>query len=173
MRAMRKSKHYAILPGSYDPVTKGHIDILRRASELYDKVYLALLINPDKSYLFDMETRVKLAEIACRDIKNAVVVSDTGMLVELASRLGCDTIIKGIRDGRDLAYEVDMARRNRALAPDIETLFMPASEEYSHISSTEVRRLLFDGNFDEAKKLLPDGTLDIIKDCIETERHNK
>ena len=136
------SKHYAILPGSYDPITKGHVDILRRASKLYDKVYLALLINPDKNYLFDMETRVKLAKIACRGIKNAVVMSDTGLLVNLAAKLECKTIIKGIRDGRDLTYEVDMANKNRALAPDIETLFMPANEEYSCVSSTEVSRLL-------------------------------
>lgn len=161
-----RNENSAILPGSYDPVTEGHMDILRRASNLYDKVYLALLINPEKKYLFDMGTRVKLAEIACRDIENAVVVSDTGMLVELAKRLGCKTILKGIRNCRDLEYEVKMAEANRSLAPEIETLFMPAEEKFADVSSTDVRTLLLQEKFDEAKAMLPEGTLDIIKQYL-------
>ncbi len=153
----------AILPGSYDPITLGHMGIIRRAAAMYERVYVALLINPDKNYLFSLEERVKIAEAACADIPNAKVISDEGLLVELCRRLGCRTIIKGLRNSTDFEYEMKMAEYNRALAPECETLFMPCALEKHDISSTLVRRLLSDGDIEGALKLMPDGVSPIIK----------
>lgn len=161
--ATEKKLRRAIVPGSFDPMTLGHLDVLRRAAALYDEVYLAILINPDKSYLFDLETRVKIAERACADISGAYVVHDSGMLVDLAERLGCEAIIKGVRSSRDFEYEMKMALYNRELAPHIETLLLPCSEGMEDISSTRIRQLLQGGELAEAEKLLPLGAADIIK----------
>lgn len=157
-----KSKRCAIVPGSFDPMTLGHLDILRRASELYNQVYLAILINPSKEYLFDLETRKRIAEAACANIPNVTVISDNGLLVDLARRLECSVIIKGVRDEKDFIYEKQMAIYNKNLAPEIETLLLPCSSELYNVSSTKVRELLSAGDYENAKKLLPYGTIEII-----------
>lgn len=153
----------AIVPGSFDPMTLGHKDILQRAASLYDEVYLGLLINPSKKYLFDLETRILIAKCAASDIPNASVVHSDGLLVELARELGCEAIVKGIRNKEDLDYEIRMARINKELAPEIETVFLPCGEGLGEISSTLVRSLLEKNELDGAEKLLPAGALDIIK----------
>ncbi len=158
-----KRMRCAIVPGSFDPITVGHIDVLKRAAALYDKVYLALLINPDKKYLFDTEARIEIARLAIKDIPNAEVVYSDGMLYALARKLSCSAIIKGIRNETDLAYEMKMALYNRSLAPEIETLFLPCDDKLAEISSTLVRSLLSEGKESEAKKILPCGAIDIIK----------
>ncbi len=153
----------AIVPGSFDPITVGHIDILKRATALYDKVYLALLINPDKEYLFDTQTRIEIAKLAISDIPNAEVVYSDGMLYALARELSCSAIIKGVRNEIDFAYEMKMALYNRELAPEIETLFLPCDDNMAEISSTLVRSLISEGKESEAEKILPHGAIDIIK----------
>ncbi len=153
----------AIVPGSFDPITVGHIDILRRTAALYDKVYLALLINPGKKYLFDTETRIEIAHLAASDIPNAEVVYSDGMLYALARELSCSVIVKGVRNETDFAYEMKMALYNRELAPEIETVFLPCDEKNADISSTLVRNLLAEGKEDEAAKILPQGAIEIIK----------
>lgn len=158
-----KKSRIAIVPGSFDPITVGHIDILCRTAALYDKVYLALLVNPEKKYLFDTETRIEIAKLACSDIPNVEVVYSDGMLYSLARELGCSAIVKGIRNETDFAYEMKMALYNRELAPEIETLFLPCDEKNADISSTLVRSLISEGKEDEAAKLLPRGAIDIIK----------
>ena len=158
-----KKGRIAIVPGSFDPITAGHMDILKRAAALYDKVYLALLINPDKKYLFDTETRIEIAKLAISDIPNAEVVYSDGMLYTLARELSCTAIVKGIRNETDFAYEMKMALYNRELAPEIETVFLPCDDKLAEISSTLVRSLLSEGKEDEAEKILPRGAIDIIK----------
>ena len=158
-----KNKRIAIVPGSFDPITIGHIDILKRASNIYDKVYLALLINPDKEYLFDTETRIEIARLAISDIPNAEVVYSDGMLYALARELSCRAIIKGVRNETDFVYEMKMARYNKELAPEIETIFLPCDDKMAEISSTLVRSLISEGKENEAEKILPRGTIDIIK----------
>lgn len=157
-----KRKRYAIVPGSFDPMTLGHLNILRRASELYDQVYLAILINPSKKYLFDLETRKKIAEEACATIPNVTVVSDDGLLVDLARKLECSVIIKGTRDEKDFIYEKQMAIYNKNLAPEIETLFLPCNSDLFDVSSTKVRALLSAGDYENAQKFLPQGAIEII-----------
>ncbi len=158
-----KKLHRAIVPGSFDPMTLGHLDVLRRVAALYDEIYLALLINPNKEYLFDLETRFSIAQIGCADIENVRVVHDDGMLVDLARKLGCGAIIKGVRNSTDFEYEMKMAFFNRELAPEIETLFLPCSDGLGEVSSTRVRCLLEKGDLAEAEKLLPNGAIDIIR----------
>ncbi len=161
-----KKLRSAIVPGSFDPITLGHLDIVRRAAALYDRVYLALLINPEKSYLFDLDTRVRMAEVSCADIPNVSVISDDGLLVELAKRLGCEAIIKGVRDENDFKYEMDMALYNRELAPNIETLFLPCDKRLADVSSTRVRELIESGDREGAAELL---CVDAVKIIFDTE----
>lgn len=155
----------AIVPGSFDPMTVGHLDIVRRAAKAYEKVYLAVLINPSKEYLFDMETRKKIAEASVSDIENVTVVSDKGMLTDLARRLSCRYIVKGIRNEADLEYEREMALYNKNAAPEIETVLLPCDAGLSDVSSSRVRELLAAGETEELKKLLPAGALEIVLDA--------
>ncbi|MBQ8005785.1 MAG: pantetheine-phosphate adenylyltransferase [Clostridia bacterium] len=158
-----KKKRIAILPGSYDPMTLGHLNILQRSAKLYDQVYLALMINSDKKYTFDLETRIEIAELSCVGIPNVKVIYDGGMLADLAKRLGCSAIIKGVRNSADFEYEKKMAEFNRRLAPDVETLLMPCDDKMGEISSTAVRELFESGRADQAEKLLAKGVADIIR----------
>lgn len=155
MSEKAKRQTYAILPGSYDPITVGHLDIIRRASKLFDRVYVAVMINAKKNYTFDIYTRYKMAQEACANIENATVVSDTGYLVKLAERLGCQVIVKGIRSLTDFEYESEMAKINHSMSPDIETIFLPCKEDYSEISSTAVKQAIANGEREKAEKMLP------------------
>ncbi len=132
-------KRIAIVPGSFDPITYGHVDIAKRASELYDEVYLAVMINRKKNYMFSMEQRKKIAEAALREIKNIHVISSEGMLWELAKALGACAIVKGYRNETDLAYEKNMAVYNEQHYPNAKTVLLPSEEAYTDISSTAVR----------------------------------
>ena len=102
---MKKETRIAIVPGSFDPITNGHIDIIRRAAQKYDKVFVAVMINASKQYLFTMAQRKRLAELAVCHLENAEVIASEGMLWELARDLGACAIVKGYRNEKDLAYE--------------------------------------------------------------------
>ena len=136
---MKETKRIAIVPGSFDPITLGHVDIVQRAAERYDKVYLAVMINPEKNYMFSLEQRTKIAAAAVADLPNVSIISSEGMLWELAKKLGASAIVKGIRNEIDLVYEKGMAEYNSAHYSAAETIFLMAKEEYLHISSTAVR----------------------------------
>lgn len=159
-----KNQIFAIIPGSYDPMTLGHLDVVRRASSLFDRVYVAVMINSEKKYTFDIETRRKIAEATCLGLDNVIVVSDEGYLVHLAARLGCKVIVKGIRNIKDYEYEAEMAKFNHSLYPDAETMFLPCSKEYAEVSSTLVREALEKKNTKEAEKWLHPSALEIIAD---------
>ena len=138
----------ALIPGSFDPITKGHTDIIRRVSARFDKVYVAVMHNDMrryvtdaavKHYLFSAEDRVKMASLACTGMENVEVISDDGMLIDLADRLCIDWIIKGIRNENDYRYEQCHALWNRVHNPRAETLYLPADPAFAQISSTLVR----------------------------------
>ena len=149
-----KIKKSVLLPGSYDPMTLGHLDVIRRAAEAYDKVFVGLLINPEKKYLFSVEDRIKIAELSCAELENVEVVFSEGYTADLAKDLGCSAIVKGIRNEKDLEYEQGMARFNEERVPGLKTEFMPAGEGFGNVSSTAVRELLLEGKLDEAAKYL-------------------
>ena len=135
----------AIVPGSFDPITNGHLDIIRRALTVADEVVVAVMNNDAKTYTFAMETRKELAELAVAALPQVRVVADSGMLVDLFDRLGADVIVKGVRNEVDRAYEVAMADYNLAHNPRAKTLLLEADESLSALSSTRVREALAKG----------------------------
>lgn len=132
----------AILPGSYDPATAGHIDIILRAKELYGDVTVGILFNPDKEYLFSPEQKKGILERSLSGTGIPVIIWD-GMLFDLCNREGYTHIVKGVRRG-DMEYEEEMARFNSARC-DAVTVMLPAKEEYEFVSSTLVREYLAEG----------------------------
>ncbi len=132
----------AIVPGSFDPMTLGHLDVIRAAAERYDEVVVAVMINREKQYLFDMETRVRIAEATVASLPHVRVIADEGMLIDLFDRLGADAVCKGWRNETDLHYEEQMAQWNRAHNPRFCTELFRASEAHGELSSTAVRARL-------------------------------
>lgn len=129
----------AICPGSYDPIHNGHLDIIKRASMLADKVYVVVGINPDKKTLFSIDERVKMIKKATKKIPNVIVSSNLGLTVDYATKVNASLIIKGYRNDEDLEYELDMANQNKLLAPRINTMLLKASKEYENLSSSLIK----------------------------------
>ena len=136
---MKNGKTVAIVPGSFDPITYGHIDIARRAAELYETVYLAVMINAQKTYMFNIEERKSIAQAAVSDIPNVTVISSEGMLWKLAEELSADAIVKGYRNAVDYEYETKMAEFNEAHNPMAKTVLLKADRTLEALSSTTVR----------------------------------
>ena len=131
----------AIYPGSFDPVTNGHIDIIERASKISDELIVGVLYNKAKTPLFSVEERVKMLCEVTKDMKNVKVVPFEGLLIEFAAQMDAKVIIRGLRAVTDFEYELQMSQTNHKLNPEIETLFMTTSLEYSFLSSSTVREL--------------------------------
>ena len=131
----------AIYPGSFDPVTNGHIDIIERASKISDELIVGVLYNKAKTPLFSVEERVKMLCEVTKDMKNVKVVPFEGLLIEFAAQMDAKVIIRGLRAVTDIEYELQMSQTNHKLNPEIETLFMTTSLEYSFLSSSTVREL--------------------------------
>lgn len=138
-------RRLAILPGSFDPMTLGHLDIVRKVSQDFEQIVVAVMINPAKTSMFDLKERVKIAEATVSEFPNVRVISDRGMLIDLFDKLGADAVCKGIRDQKDYEYEVHMAEWNRAHNPRFRTEFYQSDPALSEISSTMVRDLLHAG----------------------------
>ncbi len=157
-------KGIAIVPGSFDPITIGHIDIVKRAAEDHDKVYLAVMINNSKKYMFSMDQRVQIAKAAVKDISKVEVISSDGMLWQLAEKLKADHIVKGYRNDIDLQYENDMARFNKEHYPKAETVLLKANEAMVNISSTLLREKIKNG--EKLDNILPEGAKEEINKII-------
>ena len=137
-----KKYSVGIVPGSFDPITLGHFDVICRASELCETVYVAVMINANKEYMFTIDERREIAEVVCEALLNVRVISSEGMLYALARELSAEVIIKGVRNETDRAYELDMARFNEEKYPNAKTLLLDADEELCGISSTLVREAI-------------------------------
>ena len=135
----------AIVPGSFDPLTMGHVSLIREAASRYDEVVVAVMINPDKQYWFDMETRLEIARVSVADMERVRVIADSGMLVDLYDRLGASAVCKGWRNEVDYAYEQRMAEWNLAHNPRFYTELIPSTGELASLSSTAVREKLTRG----------------------------
>ena len=131
----------AVYPGSFDPVTNGHMDLIQRSSALFDKVVVSILRNAGKVPLFSVEERMDMLEEATRDLKNVSVTSFDGLLVDYVDQMGASVIIRGIRAVSDYEYELQMALMNRRLSSKIETVFMLPAESYSFLSSKLVKEI--------------------------------
>ena len=137
----------AIYPGSFDPITNGHLDVIKRGSKIFDRLIIAVLINVDKKGLFEIEERVELIKRVTKDIKNVEVVSFNGLLIDLLREKEADVILKGLRGVLDFEYEMQMALINNKLDSNVETLFMMTAAENSYISSSSVKQIAkFGGN---------------------------
>jgi len=153
--------------GSFDPVTRGHMDIIRRAAALSDELIVAVMHNPDKRGAFPVGERVKLLEIACKDIENVRVIAHGGLLVACAAENGVDAVVRGVRPLGDFDSEYQMAQVNRMLG-GVETLMMTTSEDCASISSSIVRQIAAFGG--DVSGLVPPGTADIIRTALGTEK---
>ncbi len=131
----------AIYPGTFDPITHGHSDLVKRATRLFDRVIVALAANPGKQPTFTLEERLELTHIALEKYDNVEICSFDGLLVEFARTKQARIILRGLRAVSDFDHELQLAGMNRKLAPDIETLFLTPAEQYSHISSSLVREI--------------------------------
>ena len=131
----------AVYPGSFDPITNGHLDIITRGAKTFDKLIVAVLVNVDKKGLFDIEERVKLIKRVTKDIKNVEVMSFNGLLIDFIKQQNANVILKGLRALSDFEYEFQMALMNTKLDSSIETLFMMTSSDYSYVSSSAVKQV--------------------------------
>ena len=152
----------AVYPGSFDPVTNGHLDIITRGAKVFDKLIVGVLVNIDKKGLFDIEERVELIKRVTKDLPNVEVVSFNGLLIDFVKKYNSRVIIKGLRAFSDFEYEFQMALMNSKLDSEVETLFMMTSAQYSYVSSSNVKQVAkFKGCIEG---LVPD---EIIPDILE------
>ena len=131
----------AMYPGTFDPITLGHEDLVRRAACLFDKVVVAIAANPSKAPMFSLEERVELAEAALSDVENVEVSGYEGLTVDFARENGLRVILRGLRAVSDFEYEFQLATMNRHLAKDVETVFLTPKETYNFVSSSLVREI--------------------------------
>lgn len=131
----------AIFPGSFDPITLGHLDLIKRAAAICDELTIAILINPDKTGDFPLNQRLDMVKSSCEGLSNIRVVNFSGLLVDLARELGINTIIRGVRSTGDLENEMAMAWANAAMLPGLETMLLPASNGLGGVSSSLVRQI--------------------------------
>lgn len=151
----------AVYPGSFDPITNGHLDIIKRSAKIFDKLIVGVLVNVDKKGLFGYDERVELIKRVTKDIENVEVISFEGLLIDCLKKHNANIIIKGLRAISDFEYEFQMALMNNKLDSNIETLFMMTSANYSYLSSSAVKQVAKFGGCIEG--LVPD---EIIKDVI-------
>ena len=147
------SESLAIYPGSFDPITNGHLDLIERARRVFGRLIVAVLTNPDKLPLFTVMERVEMLQEATRGMPNVSVDTFGGLLVEYAKQKGAGIILRGIRAFTDYEYELQMAIMNRKLEPSIETVFLVPAESYNYVSSRLVREIFQNGG--SVKGLVP------------------
>ncbi|MGD0309473.1 MAG: pantetheine-phosphate adenylyltransferase [Acidobacteriota bacterium] len=131
----------AVYPGTFDPLTNGHLDLIRRCAALFDDVFVAILSNADKTPLFSLEERVEMLESVVHDMRNVSVTTFDGLLVDYAERIHASVIVRGIRAISDYEYELQMALMNRQLSSSVETVFLMPALTYSYLSSHLVKEI--------------------------------
>ena len=131
----------AVYPGSFDPLTNGHVDIILRGAHIFDKIVLALLVNVDKNPLFSLEERLEITRKVFQEYPNVEVDTFDGLLVDYAKRRDINVIVRGLRAISDFEYELQMALMNRRLSPETETVFMMPAEQYTYVSSRLVKEV--------------------------------
>lgn len=152
----------AIYPGSFDPITIGHLDIIRRSSKIFDKVVIAILVNTRKTPCFTNEKRKEMIEKCILDLDNVEVVIKTGLTIDVAKEYNANVLIRGIRAVADYEYELQQATANMTLAADIETLFMVAKPEYSFLSSSVAKEMAY--YHADLSKVLPQQIIEEVEE---------
>jgi len=136
------SKKTAIYPGTFDPVTNGHVDVIKRASVVFDKVFIGIALSQTKKPMFNLANRVEMVKLATKDIPNIEVISFKGLLVNCCNEIGAQTIVRGLRAVSDFEYELQIGYANASLDKNIDTVYFMPSLESAFISSTVVRDIL-------------------------------
>ena len=158
---MQSKKRKGIFAGSFDPITNGHLDIICRASKLFDELQIGVLYNPNKKSLFNFDERIELIRSCTNHLSNIKIVSFDGLLVNYCQKNEIDTLVRGVRTGADIEYELQMAHMNRELNPNIETIILPTKTEYSFISSSLIKEVLTVGG--DVKDLVPKVVLEHLE----------
>jgi len=162
---MSTPENIAIYPGSFDPLTNGHVDIIQRGSKLFDRIVIAILLNIEKAPLFTVQERVEITRDVFRGYPNVEVDTFDGLLVEYARRKHASVIVRGLRAISDFEYEMQMALMNRHLNPDVETVFMMPAETYTYVSSRLVKEVVALGG--SVTNLVPS----IVESRLREKRH--
>lgn len=135
----------AIYPGSFDPITKGHLDILKTGAGIFDKVIIAVARNSEKNGFLTVDERVQLIKASINDLENVEVDSFDGLTVHYAEKMGAQVLLRGLRAVSDFEYEMQLSQANSALCPDIKTVFLTTKPKYNFISSSTIREILLNG----------------------------
>ena len=154
----------AVYPGSFDPITNGHLDIVKRAARIFDKLYVSILVNSSKTPAFDLEERIAMIKKVTEQYDNVVVDSFSGLLVNYLKEKDEDVIVRGLRAVSDFEYEFQMALMNHKLEKNIETLFMMTSGKYSYLSSSIVKEIARHGG--NLQDLVPDVLIEQISNKL-------
>jgi pantetheine-phosphate adenylyltransferase len=154
----------ALYPGTFDPITNGHVDLIRRSARIFEKVVVAIAANPAKAPLFSLEERVTLARDVLDSIGNVQVMGYTGLTVELARESGLEVMIRGLRAVSDFEFEFQLATMSRQLNDDVETVFLTPTEQFSFISSSMVREIALLGG--DVSKFVPPA----VRNALEAKR---
>jgi pantetheine-phosphate adenylyltransferase len=136
-----KLKRSAVYPGTFDPITNGHQDLVRRAAGIFDRVVIGIAANPGKAPVFPLDARVELARRVIEDLPNVSVMGYTGLTVDFAREQACGVVIRGLRAVSDFEFEFQLANMSRHLAPDVDYVFLTPKEQFTFISSTLVREI--------------------------------
>jgi pantetheine-phosphate adenylyltransferase len=149
----RLDPRHAVCVGSFDPVTLGHVDIITRGARVFDRLTIGIGINPEKKPLFTSEERVDLMRRVLAPLPNVTIESFDGLAVSFVRRCGAAVLLRGVRSLMDIESELTMSLTNRTLAPEIETVFLMANEDYSHVSSSLIKQIARFGEEDAAERL--------------------
>ena len=155
----------AIYPGSFDPVTLGHMDIIRRSSNIVDELIVGVLNNNAKTPLFSVKERVIMLKEATKELENVQIIPFEGLLIDFVKKMDAKLVIRGLRAITDFEYELQMSQTNHKLAPDIETMFLTTSLEYSFLSSTTVKEIATFGG--DISQFVPPVVIENIKQKME------
>ena len=158
-----------VCPGSFDPVTNGHVDVIRRAGGLFDEVVVAVLTNPSKRPMFSLEIRLEMLNETLGEQPGVFVVAvNDGLLVDFCREVGAVSVVKGLRSGTDFAYELPMALMNRHLT-GLETVFLPGEPRYEHVSSSLIKEVAAHGG--DVSGLVPEGVRARLLERVQPVRH--
>jgi pantetheine-phosphate adenylyltransferase len=145
----------AVFAGTFDPLTLGHLDVIRRGRLLFEHLVVGIGVNPNKASLFDVNERVELARQVVRSYPNVTVESFEGLTVQYVRRIGAQVILRGLRTLTDMEYEFGMTLTNHRLDPKVETVFLMADGEYSHVSSTLIKQVAYYGGTEALERFVP------------------
>ncbi len=160
---MASVPHIAVYPGSFDPITLGHVNVMERASRLFDRLVVGIGVNIEKQPMFDAEERMELIRGATRHVDNLEIRTFHGLAVEFVRDCGARTMVRGVRPITDIPAELTMMMANRRLAPDVETLFMIADGELAHVSSSLIKQIAAVTDDEKLRRFLPENVVAAIR----------